>query len=36
MYVTNIIRVKKSRRIRWVCHVARMVKMINAYYILVG
>jgi len=31
----NIIRVIKSRRIKWVGHVARMGKMINAYNILV-
>jgi len=33
---TNIIRVIKSKRIRWVGHVARMGEMKNAYNILVG
>jgi hypothetical protein len=33
---TNIIRVIKSKRIRWVGHVARMGEMKNAYTILVG
>jgi hypothetical protein len=32
---SNIIRVIKSRRMRWAGHVARMVKM-DAYRILVG
>jgi hypothetical protein len=32
----NIIRVIKSRRTRWVGHVARMEEMRNAYNILVG
>jgi hypothetical protein len=31
----NIIRVIKSRRIRWVGHVARVVEMISAYKMLV-
>jgi hypothetical protein len=32
----NIIRVIKSRRMRWAGHVARMREMRNAYNILVG
>jgi hypothetical protein len=32
----NIIRVIKSRRMRWAGHVARMGKMRNSYNILVG
>jgi hypothetical protein len=32
----NIIRVIKSRRTRWVGHVARMGEMRNAYNIMVG
>jgi hypothetical protein len=32
----NIIRVVKSRRMRWVGHVARMGEKVNAYRILVG
>jgi hypothetical protein len=32
----NVIRVIKSRRMRWAGHVARMGKMRNAYSILVG
>jgi len=32
----NIIRVMKSKRIRWVGHVARMGDIRNAYKILVG
>jgi hypothetical protein len=32
----NIIRVIKSRRMRWVGHVARMGEMRNVYKILVG
>jgi len=32
----NIIRVMKSRRMRWVGHLAQMGKMRNAYSILVG
>jgi len=32
----NIIRVKKSRRIKWVGHVARMGEMRNLYLIFVG
>jgi hypothetical protein len=32
----NIIRMLKSRRMRWVGHVARMVEKRNAYRILVG
>jgi hypothetical protein len=32
----NIIRVIKSRRVRWARHVALMGKMRNAYIILVG
>jgi hypothetical protein len=32
----SIIRMMKSRRIRWAAHVARMVKTRNAYRILVG
>jgi hypothetical protein len=32
---TNIIRMIKSRRVRWAGHVARMGKMINAYKILI-
>jgi hypothetical protein len=32
----NIIRVMKSRRVRWAGHVACMVKMKNVYSILVG
>jgi hypothetical protein len=32
----SIIRVSKSRRMRWVGHVARMVARRNAYRILVG
>jgi hypothetical protein len=33
---TSILRMVKSRRMRWVCHVARMRKQKNAYIILVG
>jgi hypothetical protein len=33
---TSIIRMIKSRRIRWAGHVARMVEKRNAYRILVG
>jgi hypothetical protein len=37
LYTTlNIIRVIKSRRMRWVVHVARMRDMRNAYSILIG
>jgi hypothetical protein len=32
----NIIRINKSRRMRWAGHVARMGKTRNAYRILVG
>jgi hypothetical protein len=32
----NIILMIKSRRMRWVCHVARIGEMKNAYKILVG
>jgi hypothetical protein len=32
----NIIRVIKSRRMRWAKHVARMGEMINTYKILFG
>jgi hypothetical protein len=32
----NIIKMIKSRRMRWVGHVARMVETRNAYRILVG
>jgi hypothetical protein len=32
----SIIRMIKSRRMRWVCHVARMMEQKNAYRILVG
>jgi hypothetical protein len=32
----NIIRIIKSRRMRWARHVARMVKKRNAYRLLVG
>jgi hypothetical protein len=32
----NIVRMIKSRRMRWVGHVARAGKMRNAYKILVG
>jgi hypothetical protein len=32
----NIIRVVKSRRVRWVGHIARMGEMRNAYKIMVG
>jgi hypothetical protein len=32
----NVIRVIKSRRIRWVAHVALMGDMINSHIILVG
>jgi hypothetical protein len=32
----SIIRIIKSRRMRWVGHVARMVKKRNAYRLLVG
>jgi hypothetical protein len=35
-YSTNIIRMIKSRRMRWAGHVARMVANRNAYRILVG
>jgi hypothetical protein len=33
---SNIVRMIKSRRMRWVGHVARMGEMRNAYNILVG
>jgi hypothetical protein len=33
---TNIIRMVKSRRMRWAGHVARIGEMRNAYGILVG
>jgi hypothetical protein len=36
VYVPNIIRVIKSRRMRWVGHVALMGQVRNAYKILVG
>jgi hypothetical protein len=37
LYISpNIIRVMKSRRMRWVGHVSRMGETINAYNILVG
>ena len=36
LYLPSIFRVMKSRRIRWVGHVARMVDMRCAYKILVG
>jgi hypothetical protein len=32
----NIIRMKKSRRMRWVNYVARMAPMRNEYKVLVG
>jgi hypothetical protein len=32
----NIVRVIKSRKMRWMGHVARMREMINTYKILVG
>jgi hypothetical protein len=32
----NIIRVTRSRRMRWVGHIAHMGEMSNAYNILVG
>jgi len=32
-YVSNIIRVTKSRRLRWLGHVARMGEMENVYNI---
>jgi hypothetical protein len=32
----NIIRMVKSRRMRWTAHVARMTEKRNAYMILVG
>jgi hypothetical protein len=32
----SIIRIKKSRRMRWAQHVARMGKKRNAYRLLVG
>jgi hypothetical protein len=35
-YSANIIRMIKSRRMRWIGHVARMGKKINTYRILVG
>jgi len=33
---TNIVRVIKSRRMRWVGHIARMVKRGGVYRVLVG
>jgi hypothetical protein len=37
MYASpNIIRVIKSRRIRWTGHVARLGETVNSYSILVG
>jgi hypothetical protein len=35
-YPPNIIRVTKSRRIRWAAHAAKMGEIRNAYKILVG
>jgi hypothetical protein len=35
-YSPRIIRINKSRRMRWAGHVARMGKKRNAYRILVG
>jgi len=35
-FVSNIIRMKKSRGMRWVEHVAHMEEMRNVYKILVG
>jgi hypothetical protein len=32
----SIIRMFKSRRMRWVCHIARMGEKRNAYWLLVG
>jgi hypothetical protein len=32
----NIIRMIKSRRMRWAGHIARMQKMRNAYRVLLG
>jgi hypothetical protein len=37
VYVSpNVIRVIKSRRVRWACHVTRVREMRNVYRILVG
>jgi len=36
LYSPNIIRVIKSRRMRWAGHVARMEDRISAYRVLVG
>ena len=36
LYSPNIIRVIKSRRMRWAGHVARMEERISAYRVLVG
>jgi hypothetical protein len=33
---SNIIRIIKSKRMRWAEHVARMMKKMNAYRVLIG